>query len=262
MADIIQINGDNLDPHSYLVLLELSKRPDSGLFGKQFQIDSGKTLTTSLLSYYKLDDGTDYFGTRNLTVVGNTVFGTGKVGNAAYFDGVDDGLDGGNVFNFERTDSFSVSAWVKRNTSGTSDFIAGNEDFLGTNTGWAFDIAAADQATVELSAGAGNSCSARASIGNSDTGSAHHYVMTYNGTSDVSGIKIYVDGVSKTLTTVSNNLVSSITTTGAFRLGLTNDNSADLDGYIDEVGIWTKVLTQTEVSDLYNGGAGQTMITP
>ncbi len=29
---------------------------------------------------------------------------------------------------------------------------------------------------------------------------------------------------------------------------------------MDEVGFWGKALTQTEITDLYNGGSGQTMV--
>lgn len=32
------------------------------------------------------------------------------------------------------------------------------------------------------------------------------------------------------------------------------------NGYMDEVGIWSKVLSSTEISDLYNGGNGNTMM--
>jgi hypothetical protein len=34
------------------------------------------------------------------------------------------------------------------------------------------------------------------------------------------------------------------------------DNDAYADGQIDEVGIWSRALSSTEVTKLYNGGAG------
>ncbi len=34
------------------------------------------------------------------------------------------------------------------------------------------------------------------------------------------------------------------------------DNIQYLNGALDEIGLWTRVLTSTEVTQLYNGGAG------
>ena len=37
-------------------------------------------------------------------------------------------------------------------------------------------------------------------------------------------------------------------------------SSGGFNGYIDEVGFWSKALSTQEITDLYNGGAGQTMV--
>ena len=42
------------------------------------------------------------------------------------------------------------------------------------------------------------------------TGAWHYVVATYSGTSTVAGMNIYVDGVNQPLTTLSNNLTTSI----------------------------------------------------
>ena len=44
--------------------------------------------------------------------------------------------------------------------------------------------------------------------------------------------------------------------TGAFYIGNSADTFSAFDGVIDEVGLWSKVLSATEITDLYNSGAG------
>src|SRR3990167_2469213 len=79
---------------------------------KSFQVDSGSTLTTSLVSYYKLEDATDFYGSNNLTAAGNASFVAGKVNNAVTLDGTDDYLDGGDVMDFDYNQNLSLEAWI------------------------------------------------------------------------------------------------------------------------------------------------------
>jgi len=65
---------------------------------KIFQVDTDGTLNTSLLSYYKLEDAKDYYGSNDLSAAGTVTYVSGKVNNAASLPGTDDYLDGGNVF--------------------------------------------------------------------------------------------------------------------------------------------------------------------
>ena len=53
---------------------------------KHFQVDSGGTLLTNLISYYKLDDVNDYYASNNLTNNNTVTFVTGKIGNAGDFE--------------------------------------------------------------------------------------------------------------------------------------------------------------------------------
>ena len=48
---------------------------------KHFQVDSGGTLLTNLISYYKLDDVNDYYASNNLTNNNTVTFVTGKIDN-------------------------------------------------------------------------------------------------------------------------------------------------------------------------------------
>jgi hypothetical protein len=92
--------------------------------------------------------------------------------------------------------------------------------------------------------------------GSLSTTTAYHVVFTYDGSSTASGLKIYVDGVSQSLTddssgsyTAMENLLSEITIGGIGWASGTNAN--EHDGAIDGLGIWNKELSQEEVDAIY-----------
>jgi hypothetical protein len=80
----------------------------------------------------------------------------------------------------------------------------------------------------------------------------------------VSGFKIYIDGVSNTVSTVENGLGTGDTPVIAYvpRIGTRANGSYPFAGVIDEVGIWDRVLTASEVTELYNAGAGKQYVAP
>ena len=69
----------------------------------------------SLIAYWPADgDAKDNIGGHNGNLINGTAFGTGKLGQAFSFDGVDDYIDLGNWFTFQ---DFTVSMWVQTGTS-------------------------------------------------------------------------------------------------------------------------------------------------
>lgn len=91
------------------------------------------------------------------------------------------------------------------------------------------------------------------------SGAWHYIVATH---SDTNGTALYWDG---NLVDYNSSATSTLTTTTAFEYyigrfngSLTASTNYWFNGKIDEVGLWNKVLTSTEVTALYNGGAGYT----
>ena len=85
-------------------------------------------------------------------------------------------------------------------------------------------------------------------------GAWHYVVATYSGTGTVAGINIYVDGVNQPLTTLTNNLASSIvnTVTPAIN-GRGGPNQMSTDS-MDELRISAKgvVLSPAWITASYN----------
>lgn len=87
----------------------------------------------------------------------------------------------------------------------------------------------------------------------------YHFVFTYNGNNSNTGMNIYINGSlvgsptrsSAGTYTGMNNLTSNVSI-GAVVTGTT----AVFSGYLDSIGLWNRELTASEVSQLYNSGAG------
>ncbi len=225
----------------------------------QFQVDSGGTLTTNLNAYYELEDVTDFWSTHDMTNNGSTPFSAGKVNNAADFgtsnttkwlhNGDELGINGG---------AMSISAWVNVTTQPSNQTMAFAGVFSGAND--VVDILQYTDAggAKSVQYDHDRTCVATGIISTSTTlttGTWHHIVGTYDGTQS----RLYLDG----------NLVAGPTNEGgngscnASEIGigaLNNGATYKFSGLVDEMGIWSKALSATEIADLYNGGSGQTMI--
>ena len=185
------------------------------------------SLLDGLFAFYKLDgDGQDASGNGNHAIVtGGITFTSGYHGQAAV--GVlNNAVNGpyllGNVF--------SIAAWCKTSSQLSSWYggvvaeSSGEGLFLrGTGT-FSFYSAGADHDT----------------IGGWTANTWTHICVTYDGTN----MKFYVNGIYNTIHTVTLSN-SSFTVTNMLNAG--NVYPAEL---VDDIGLWTRVLTAGEVAEL------------
>jgi hypothetical protein len=86
-----------------------------------------------------------------------------------------------------------------------------------------------------------------------------HIVFVYNGSNKV---KLYKNGVlAETIAGINSftgKALRSLSEGNYFRIGAQNGYSRYWDGLVDELGIWNRVLSADEISDLYNSGNGVT----
>src|SRR5882762_8436037 len=100
------------------------------------------TPPSGLVSWWKAEtNALDQAGGNNGTLVGDTTFAPGRVGQAFVFDGSGDAVDVGNPTNLQ-LQNFTIEAWVKRSNpvlaSLGSDQSAGIFDY--TFGGYAFGL--------------------------------------------------------------------------------------------------------------------------
>jgi|GEM_PF-2143807 len=215
--------------------------------------------SSGLVSYFGLDEGSDsrvyepVNGSNGTVVIGpagNSSLANAwqasascRAGQCLSFDGVDDYVDAGNnsVLNFTSSD-FTISVWI-RATSTTGTII---ERGLSQTDGYTFMF----DPYVHLlthQAGVYTYCRSQNPIG---VGTWTHWVAVRQG----SNIRLYRNGVEDvpytggTCTAISNPLTSTrpLTIGKGSTWGYTN-------GLIDEVRIYNRALSATEVSNLYNG---------
>lgn len=216
---------------------------------------TGSTLvsSTDIIAYYPFEgNANDYFGNYNGTVTNATLTASGILGSAYSLDGTADYITASPPSTlFDGQSQFSVSCWVKPTTVSSYKCIACNR----TNTDIKHWVLYRNSGTLGFDIyGSVSSFGTTSSIGLS-AGSWHHIVGTYN-----SGVsKLYVNGVfggSSTSGTITTMGTLGSTT---LRIGRNTESAGtqDFNGIVDEFGIWKRELTSTEVTNLYNSGAGR-----
>ena len=233
---------------------------------KEFEVDTGGTLTTSLQAYYKAEDVTEYYtggGTLDLTNNNTVAFNAAKIDNGA--DGGTTntnkslsiannlGIDGG---------ACSISFWVKINTevaAGTYGLVCCASSGTDVLYFVRYDYNAGTRRLRFFRVKQNVAVTASAYTVTLVTTNWYHVVLTY----DTTNIKGYVNNIQQGADTAASGTGSG--QTSAFII--LGDNSGDgstianfASAIVDEVGIWSKALSTNEITDLYNSGNGQTMV--
>src|SRR3989344_494681 len=253
----------------FLLFILVGKKADAATISKPMQ-------SLGLVGYWSFDVGkpgakaVDMSGRGNngtLTNMNTTAAWVGgKIGNALDFDGSNDYVsiaDPGTNSIFDRTtgDSITISVWAKRstvngwrplvtkNTGGTSrnyEFV-----FSGTGLNATQDSIALFYRNSADTAWVGYSSDATYTDSN-----WHHYVFT--GTfGTAAAANLYVDGI-KIVASWKDGTGSEapITNNGALEIGRTSLPEY-FPGLIDEVRVYNRALSATEIQALYNSGAAK-----
>ncbi len=211
-------------------------------------------LLTGLVSYWNLDGNSrDAVGGNDGSDVAMTYGAAyGVLGHGALFDGVSSAIGLGNPANLNITGDLSIAMWVYplEMAEAGSVFAKTVGNGASDNT---YDLAFFDDAPMQM-------VYANGTYFYIDSG-AHlpshtwsHVVFTRgNGNAEV---RFYIDGVDAGL---SNDHWAAITplTGGDVFIGR-RGNGNFFHGYVDEVGVWNRVLSPAEIAALYAGGAGKT----
>jgi len=218
-------------------------------------------ITSGLVAHYKFDEGTgttanDSSGNNNIgTLINGPTWTTGKIGGALNFDGVNDYVDLSNDQTYglsSATSEKTISAWVKTTAGDASivgmrgsvdvpvfDVQVGFDGVDNSNTG-RISFLVRDDASAGLR-------HIHGTIAVND-GAWHHVVVTRNSSKLMT---IYVDGKSES--SGADTMGSSVTIADA-RIGdePMNTSIPNMNGSIDEVRVYNRALTASEITELYN----------
>jgi len=218
----------------------------------KFNATNTDALTSGLLGYWTLD-GPDISGTRAKDRSGNENHGTstggpvpkaGKIGQAFSFDGVDDVVDIGDFAGKDNAPALTIAFWGKRR-------VVGAPVTVGRRGGTSTDINIYPDGNVYCNI---INVTGGAYFANNNT-EWNHYVMTFDGTQtgDDDRLKCYLNSVSQSLT-FQGAIPATTGNTGAFKIGKDDQNPNFSDGLIDEVRIYNRTLSASEVNKLYQMG--------
>ena len=215
-------------------------------------------LTTNLEAYYSMDEtsGTtmiDDTGTINGTLIGGlptTSNGLIDRGYGVFSNGKYAQISPPASMQFSDSTSFSVCSWLK----GTLTHYEGIEkvvDACGVLT-WQLIPAANGYTKFRMTRDCGGSNTITSSVAATTT-DWYMVCSTYDGSTKA--MILYQDGVNRGSTTFGTTASAS---SGVIQIGRNPRFGDYYDGYYDEVGIWSRVLTPTEITELYNSGDGFT----
>ncbi|MBI5779277.1 MAG: LamG domain-containing protein [Planctomycetes bacterium] len=185
--------------------------------------DSGSSAPDNTNSWWKFDEtsgitATDSSGTNN-----GTVYGATWSDSALYFDGVNDYVDFGNVLGFERTESFSLGAWIKTDYAAWQNVFS-KQDTSNNYRGYSMFVRNDGKLNFQiLNTGSGINGIEGYADANLIDNAWHHVVATYDGSGNATGVKIYIDGTLRSFNIQQNNLNATILNSKPFRIGYRND---------------------------------------
>ncbi len=204
--------------------------------------------TEGMISYWKFDgDATDYFGSNNGTNNG-AVSTVGKVGNALSFDGVNDYVLVPNSASLN-PQQISISAWLY--IKDTTWSYPGIIDKDGYYAGWKGYSIAQYFSTPSLIFEPWSPNDALISTNPLSTYQWNHVVITLGGGT----FKMYINGVLDKNVATSGGI--SPLSTGVLLIGSRAtatgpQSNSYFNGFIDEVAIFNRVLSDDEILALYN----------
>ncbi len=214
----------------------------------------------------------DFSGFENNGTVSGAVFNaSGKLSGAYSFDGVDDYINVGTEPTYESgATAISISTWVyvgPPNFDGGVDLIM---DSSGASANPGFWLSVEDRNGGGVSAGINTFKTEVASSGggyinarmpNNVINSSRWYfiAVTYNSSDN---IKMYLDGIEQVLSIADSGSGNYVPKNANLYIGCVNTgNTYCFNGSIDEVAIWNRSLSASEILTLYKRGATRLNLT-
>ena len=215
-------------------------------------------LWNNLIGYYTSDNTPNTsIGSVNGTLVNGATYATGKINNAFSFDGVNDYVDLGDTYSFDGTSAFSISTWINLSVMSSQINVISKINNGGNFNGWQLVIINNYLRFSLVNNYYTNNWIDKYSTTALSTNTWYSIVVTYNGSQNQSGLKLYINSVESSYNNIVNSLTSTISTTGLkCAIGCRNGLDNFANGKIDETAVFDSELTSAQVTELYNSGNG------
>lgn len=208
------------------------------------------SIFTNQVSSWKLDESsgnaTDSVGSNTLANT-NVTYATGLVNNGAVFNGTNAKLVSGSNLGISGAGARTFSMWVKFSAQpSASTFTLFNYGVAVADNYQSFEYTDTAGAKTLNWGAAGDDLTVSQTFSN---GVWYHILGTFDGTTAT----LYVNGVSVGSANKAGwNTTNSHATFGAFLTG----SAQFLNGMMDMIDVWSRVLTSDEIAFIYNNGLG------
>lgn len=205
-------------------------------------------LSDNLIEYWTMESTSGSLGTANLTAVGSPSTVTGKINNGRQYVG---GTSRDDFTYSSAVSAGTIAFWFKYTSIANSLGRLVNKTHAGVSDVLITYIDTSNRFNVVIN----DSANLNTSFSTLSTSTWYHYAVTWDG----SNVKTYKNGTLETNAVSTKTLQSDST---VFSIGGTGANSQGINGIVDEVGFWSRALSSTEISQLYNSGTGYTYPLP
>lgn len=224
-------------------------------------------LTDNLVSYWKLDessgDAADSVGSNTFTNTNTVTYDSGKINNGSVHNGTNQYFLNSTPYTLERT----INAWIKLDVNNAYQGILCWLNYVnGTNyKGALFRVTNTGKLQAIESIVSGTATDIIITSAETlATGTWYMVTMTATAatTSTSTTLQLYLNGVLLSATCTASKARTAFSPAAnncalGTELFPANTSSYEMDGMIDEVGVWSRALTSTEVTELYNSGTGR-----
>jgi len=229
-------------------------------------LQQGTNLASGLVGHWTFDGqylntttSTDTSGSNNNGTLtganGKPIPTAGKLGQALSFDGVDDYVETGNLSQINSVSGFTYSAWVYR-TGAPSSYTGIVSRKEGAPAVPSTDLLLKTPSDIFFRVGVDQNSFGYTSSALIAINEWHHVVGVFDGSgsSNTDKLKIYVDGAQQSITTASTAPTSAPSMTANLTIGFYNQTPFYFPGKIDDVRVYNRALSASEVLQLYNLG--------
>ncbi len=206
-------------------------------------------LDPTIVGYWKLDEGTgtiaqDSSGNGNDgTLTNGPTWSTGQLNGALQFDGIDDYVNISHAPSLQPA-NVTVSAWIKPTSISTYDVVLNKVANGIWDDGYGLEVSKNSKMSFRINDENSPSNFAETSV---STGVWTHVVGTYDG----SVIRIYKDGILAASTSNTNGITYAGGNVGIGDSAQGPDPSTKFTGLIDDVRIYNRALSASEVLGLF-----------
>ena len=160
---------------------------------------------------------------------------------------------GTTIANFDRTDPFTFSIWIKTSSNATNQYVISKQipAYLGSmillDSNMRLGIILSATATNRIYLTSNSAIPSNEWV---------HLAWTYDGSSSYSGMSVYINGSPFATSVVNDSLTLTTVNTGQLNIsGRDGSSHREVNGELSSFSIFDTELTSNEVNSIYNNGS-------